>query len=614
MTAPLTVVRIALQNFMPFEGDHEIRISTGPVLVAAPNFHGKSSLLESIGWCLYGAQATRFRSKDAVIHNAQKTAIVEVELSDGTVVTRFRSRGSADRLEISTGTAVEISALLGIDADGYAKLCHLDQGASLTLAHSTEAVRRDIILGWIGASSRRWERAAEVVAARVAALRVELEQKRGVAAYVRGLGSPLPASARAQLESAVTIAERELAQARDELDVLSLRAAAKDAAARLAAAQSALRDASIPEDDITARREAETHAIETEVAARRRADAVTRLAVLGFDGRCPMTATTCPVPDEVGRHRAAIEARARDAVAEAEAARAARAGAEAARARLEREERELARLRDDYERARAAFVGARDAYEMTRSVVGDTRADVPAVEARLAAIQERRAEMMGALEADDAIVAARRDLPAVETEISRLETQLAGALLLSRALAAVPGPVADAVAAVEAAAGAMLDGTGLAVRIGWRRDTARWTPGCRCGYLFPSARARECAWCGAERQREQVPAFDVLVNDGDGWDDVRFKSGAAKAMVLTALRLAAGAANPDLRVGWRNLDEGFGELDRERAAGLARLLERAPLVGVGQVLVVSHDPALAHAIRTSIRIERHGGGRRIVIP
>jgi DNA repair exonuclease SbcCD ATPase subunit len=602
------LVRIRLENFMAFRGEHVLELGPGAYLVTGANYNGKSSLLEAVGWCFFGSSRSRFRSRDAVIHNSEERATVEILLSDGTTVTRTRARGSADLLDVSPEISIE--SLLGIDHEGYGRLCHLDQGASLALAHATEAHRREVVLGWIGTASRRWDHAAAAVSARVRDLRAELERARGAIDQIRAGGEPASDEERDTLRQALAAAEMEMARARRAMLALDLGGARAAAAARLRAATEALRQAprNAPSDD---QRAEEVQLIEADATTRREAEALGRLARHGFDGSCPITATPCPAAAQVREQQGLIVARASAAATRANHASGARAAAAARRADVARADGHRDLLRREYEVARSSFLEARDRYA---ALAGDV---VPEPAQNWRSIEEEQGAVARALAAqlvrDDRRREDRAALVRLETEVAKLETELAGAVLLARGIAAVPGPIAHAVAQVEASAAAMLDGTGLTMRVTWRRDTAKLVPGCACGFAF-AGRQRDCGWCGAERAKEQIPAFDILVDDGDGEDEIRHKSGAAKALAPTALRLAAGAANPELRVGWRILDEGFGELDRERAAMLVRMVQRAATVGVSQVLVVSHDPAMQAAFEQRVVVERAGTSRRIVIP
>lgn len=597
------VARIRLIDFMAFAGEHDVDLPAGAVLVTGPNYVGKSSLLESVGWCLYGHARSRFRSRDAVIHGDARRAVVELVLSDGTTITRTRTRGSADLVDVAPEGNIETR--LGIDAEGYGRLCHLDQGASLALAHATEAHRREVVLGWIGEVSRRWDQAGTRVRARVVELRSRLDQARGAIEQAREAGEPMTPDARAQLEREIADAEAELERARRAVLARRQREHVVEAARRLKAATDALAthpaDAVLDLDAVTAEEQA---AIEADATARRQAEALGRLVRHGFDGACPVTAQACPAAAHVRQQQDAIAARAAEAAGVATETAARRDAVTRERAERARTRTQHETVRREYEVARRAFLEARERLaELEHDL--DWQGDSDMLAELIRAGRDELAR-------DDARIRASEQLVRLEEGAARLETELAGALLLARAFSAVPGPVAHAVAQVEQVAAALLDGTGLTTRVAWRRDTARLVPGCYCGYVF-SGRQRECALCGTERAREQVPAFDILVDDGDGEDEIRHKSGAAKALATTALRLAAGAACPGLGVGWRILDEGFGELDAERARALARMVERAPSVGVSQVLLVSHDPVMQSAFERRVVIERVGNGRRVVV-
>ena len=105
--------------------------------------------------------------------------------------------------------------------------------------------------------------------------------------------------------------------------------------------------------------------------------------------------------------------------------------------------------------------------------------------------------------------------------------------------------------------------------------------------------------------------LEILVDDGSGEiEDVRAKSGGARVLVASALRLAASAMLRDLRgtpVGWACVDEPFGPLDAENREALARVFSgMLGAVGLEQAFVVSHDQALLDALPNRIVVERSG--------
>jgi DNA repair exonuclease SbcCD ATPase subunit len=96
---------VTLTNFRSYKGVHTFRPSNGTFFVLGENNDqgyssnggGKTSLLASIAWCLYGELATG-ASKDAVIFYGEDEVAVEVKF-EGLIVRRAKRRSKSEVLE-----------------------------------------------------------------------------------------------------------------------------------------------------------------------------------------------------------------------------------------------------------------------------------------------------------------------------------------------------------------------------------------------------------------------------------------------------------------------------------------------------------------------------------
>src|SRR5262249_29835197 len=149
----------------------------------------------------------------------------------------------------------------------------------------------------------------------------------------------------------------------------------------------------------------------------------------------------------------------------------------------------------------------------------------------------------------------------------------------SRALggSGIPARIAaQSLSGLEARANALLSGLGLSFSLTWERELADPALACdECGTVFDKkTRAKSCVTCGTPRGRKKSAELDVLGDDGSGEiEDVRAKSGGAKVLVASAIRLAGGMMlrerrGSPLEVAF--VDEPFGELDLENRDALAR--------------------------------------------
>jgi DNA sulfur modification protein DndD len=117
--------KIVLKDFRCFCGEHSIKFSTDPAknvtLIHAENGVGKTTLLNAMLWCFYGATTAKFERKtDLVNHDGLKagrdTAFVEVLFEHNDC--RYRARRYSGP---------------GAQSDRIFSIMRLDQGHSVTL-------------------------------------------------------------------------------------------------------------------------------------------------------------------------------------------------------------------------------------------------------------------------------------------------------------------------------------------------------------------------------------------------------------------------------------------------------------------------------------------------
>lgn len=589
------IAAIELEDWMRYAGAHRVELVPGVVLVRGPNWSGKSSLLDAVRWCLFGA--TRFRVEDEAIRRGALATRVLVQLSDGTRVERTRPIGGPTRcrVELADGTCAErrdaqglIDAHLGCDKRSYESGCHLVQGSALALVEAGPERRRDILVGWVGKRAKAWDRALAAARSGLGQATAALREARAAAAALTSLDDVDVAGCEAAVQ------ERRL-----ELGAIERELAGVEARERLHQARSRvieLRDEALElETRDAARAEAETELGAASADVRR----LEPLASGRFDGVCPAHGGTCPVPDQVVEQRDRIHdalglARARRAQA-ATAANQARGLAAAA----ERAAREWRDWIQQFNEASAAGPGQTGDPKALAAGLELARTALAQAEARLGAVREverRRAQL--------------QDI----ADIAGLEREVTVASLAYRALRVVAGPAAIAGSGIESVASRMVGGCDLGLRLEWSRVTREYDEDCAgCGHLAkPGSKATKCAGCGIERSLRRAPDLAILVQDGNGEEDVAVKSGGARVLVAMALRLASTLVDPEVRVGWRVIDEGLGELDRENASRFSAMLGTARELGIDQILLVSHDPATSSVADAVVEVVPGPDGARVL--
>lgn len=654
------VRRISLVNWMAFAGAHVVDdLPPGPIAVVGrytenarrSNWSGKTALLEAVRFALTGVH--RKRTDDSLITHDQALLVVEVELSTGLVVTRTRPRGgptvlsvvdpvNAPGLKMERDAAAEhLARVLRLPVADFDNTTWFGQGDVQALCGQTSGMRREVFARWLDLDM--WERMGKRAMQQAREARVGLEVARQA-----NNGTPPRPVGEIEAERAGLESRRVQAEADREQIAASLERAAATAgqlaniAARRADAEAATRalqtvreqlvalPVALPPEQFAAldeQRITERAALD---AAEREITEVGHLLGGRFDGQCPVTCEACPVADEVSGKRAAFVERGRVARLERDRAKTSlgeltgKVGE--ARTNDERRIRLVAQMNEATKRARSA----RQAFEEASAGVDVDvvrRAETERDDAR-AALARADADLreiglgLGRLaeeERQGALYATRQAARVRQVEVAERAAKVAQLVARGLGGSGIPARIAQvSLSGLEERANALLAGLGLSFTLTWERELADPAPACaECGHVYEKrTRARECPSCGAPRARKKSDELDVLVDDGSGEvEDVRAKSGGAKVLVASAIRLAGGMMlrerrGSPLEVAF--VDEPFGELDLENRDALARTFAGLlSSVGLEQAFVVSHDAQLLAGLPARIVVTREGSSSRL---
>lgn len=648
------VLHVKTVNWMAFSGTQEVGpLPTGAIALVGKytdnarrsNWSGKSAWLEAIRFAITGAH--RKRTDDACITYGADRMEVEIRMSTGLVVTRFRPRGGPTVLRVvdpvnlpgvvSEREAAEqhLARLIALPVDDFDNTSWFGQGDVQALCGKTSGVRREVFARWLELDL--WDRMGKRAQLAARDARTALD-------VAKGATNGAPPKPTNEIEAAlvdveaerlaidadrVAIAQRieamterrsaaaKLAHCRNEADI-----AAKQVEAiklQFAALRQPMDPARLAE--LEERKRAEQSACD---AATKSVQEAKRLIVGRFDGQCPVTCETCPVAEDISTKRAAFVERERTATAEVNRANAV---LEIVGAQVHSEHQAaltrtqlvgkmnvaVARLRD----ARKAL-DALDAVEEDRAEVDELFRKREENDAR----RNRNSQEQGQLIAEKRQAAAYVEREAHRAkQIETAEHEARIAQLVARALggSGIAARIAAAsLSGLEERANALLSGQGLSFTLTWERELADPAPACgECGHIFEKkSRAKECPACSTPRGRKKSDELDVLVDDGSGdVEDVRTKSGGAKVLVASAIRLAGGMMlrerrGSPLEVAF--IDEPFGELDLENRDALARTFSGLlSSVGLEQAFVVSHDAQLLSGLPAKLVVTRDGNTSRI---
>lgn len=630
---------VRLINWRCYKGEQDLDLEPTVYALTASeatnpdrsNWLGKSSFGEAIAWCLTG-ELRKDELADDWITRGEEQGGVELELSDGTFISRLRTKGSPTVLEVdlpkSDGTTLLLckeAAQAHLDAltggkEFYALTSFFGQGKIDQYVRMTPGQRTDVVSEWLNLGPLQ-EAEAAVRKNKLAPL--EKEQA-GIAARVQYLEANYPniGALITTLKTDIRAAEEAVIEAREAVAQASARAqtrASWQAAQRDRADLAKLRQelAGIKPARGRAKLEADVasalvvwqHTKEAESLVARETRAAEELARGAFDGQCPVSkGFACPASSEINK----------------------------------REHKNLTRVEELRTKGRALRTEVADAKLLHDVAVGNL-SELNKRATRISGLQEQietmeaRVAQFGDMKEPEQILADAPHEVALEhasrthAELLREKKQLEGfaaelkeAEPKLQALRAM-GSVYRAACLVLGRTGAQRvmaedalheiaehtntalkrAGVPLSVGVSWSRPTNRLDEACReCGYFFGKGQAvKACPECKAER----LPALDLrlcleLSADSGGADDITgfmFQLSASKW-----LRAYRDRGFPCLFV-----DEPFGSLDRHNrtalAARLHSMLEQD--FGVRQAFLVAHDSDTLDTLPARLVITSEGG-------
>lgn len=630
---------VEVGGWLPFGKSFALELPGGPIAVVGThsgdgrrsNRAGKTSLLEAVTWCLYGVH--RKRLDDAIIHRDSSEAVVAVDLG-ALRARRSRKRGQSTKLVVQldgnelTGKAAQeaIERAVGMGVDDYLATSCFRQGDVEAIINRTASERLSLVAEWLQQS--KWFDAKKIQSAKAVAAEQRLIANRSAVttlandlitdalrdamqaevARTRGRVVELEAQI-ATLQDKRVAAKQRVTIEQTTQQLQSLREEARQLRASLGGRGEAAQNRELAEQGLSRARQ--THA---SVASQ--LDELVQVRHLGFQGVCPVTCEECPVAEEVTE-----VARAADELLE-ERKRAEKTASGVVRdltsvyAEARTRESELERAATRYQ----ALVERGKGLEATLASMETT----VEVDESLEELSEQLATLQHSWrEASERIGEIEQMLEAAEGSAKRhenllasgagLEAELRASRLALRAISSVPAKIAEQqLGELEREANELLADSGVSLRFSWQRELADKAPVCdECGYIYRDKRADECPGCHAVRGRKMAQELELLCDDGSGSEeDVRYNSGGTRAIVGSAVRLAASAMLRRLRssqAAWAIVDEPFGPLDAENREMLARTFAgMLGSVGLEQALVVSHDPALLAALPHRIVVDKRG--------
>jgi len=628
MSAPnrFHVERICDENFMPFRGSNGVALSKGVYGIVGRNRSGKSALLESMLFALYGRGRDVDQINDYVHADAKKmSSVLALATSNGGFeIDRGRLSNSSyveiggSRMKVAIADS-EVERVVGLSKADFVRTCFVLQGDLHGLMDETSAKIQDDLTRWLGVSF--WHEVEKRINADLNDLKKEVERLR----TLRAVYEP---------KIDIVVDQREIAAAKKRIDKLEKVASNVGSVAdQIEEAEEAVERAEGLErnrerfDDLK-RAPDNLKQIEADiskkvacrdellmrksVAERKHEEAQANL--VGFDGVCPIDGGDCPRSSEICENEKVLAEKASEALRELRKAEedvrvasddlkslerlqtALRANVRelnAVEARIEsmQDAGTVAERKKDLARLKKAAAGKddpREELEELRSDLSDMLKDQAIREEACVEVEKIDRELLPKVEEDSAVltyakhVVGRRGIPSVQIESAAIEIEKMANDVLAKMQ-------------VEPR-----------VRFSFLSELGEKAKACSsCGAVFESG-ARRCSLCGATRGNEVVDKLSVKVVTGGRVQPFKLDSGGGKDLIALAVRIAISKF---LGVRVLFLDEVCGSLDDENLRLAVQLISRLTTEeGFDQVFVISHRSEIADALPANIVVEKDSSG------
>lgn len=619
-----------LRNWKCFAGEQTVELEPTTYAVVArldrdsrrSNWLGKSSLLGAPRYAMTG-KVSRHDGKLArswITRGADQGG-VDLELSDGTYVSRGFGRTGSEQLLVISPEGVEMRSAAAErwlaerygSPESWDQTWHLEQDETsrLVLMGSTE--RAALVSEWAGLE--RLEGAIEIQQKRVEMMQRECQQLSGDATT--------PLETREELEQRYAAAKQRHAEAKEAHDVemqrdrvyqewVTRKAEAEKLRARkndIVALEPEVAKLPAVRHDHEAKKRALDVANQALEETRKRTAELKQLSTSGFEGQCPVSrGFACPATVEINQRRKQHGADYKQAAT-----------------KLESAAEEAQRCADEERSARSivnTLIASQSRLDALRQFVEESTAHEPAraeappvadIQKALGRVVETNTEMTQIAElmrGVDERNKRRRDAVAeFERATEELKVARAALMVFTRAKRSIIKSVLDAVQGRTN--DALAGNVDLEVEVSWGREGRDFELSCsECGYHYgKSQAAKRCPECGVERAKQFIPDLRIQPSR---------QSGGARDLAGLMTQLAASAWRRDARgLEWNvaAIDEPFGGVDRANRAAIAVRLD--PILrgefGVEQAFVVAHDPDTLGALPGRIEIVSDGTHSRIEV-
>lgn len=639
----MIIEMIMIKNWLAFKGEHFLALPSGPISVVAQyetnsarsNWAGKTAFLESISWCLFGIHRKRY--EDDVIFEGEDNTEVHLFFDTGFEVRRSRKRGKTSKLLVAVPTDTNkkqwsekklaeslIEKELGFDADDFNATVCFSQGDTEAIVNRTSGERRKIISQWLELDV--WQRVYSRARSHVKNLVSEYDFKKKELEQIKNQITTLSQSDWLILRNeAVQFRDRrseELKSIDEELEKMVRHHEMKETYDLY---NSMIFEAKLLKKELTNTNVEGLEETRNELNMIKEELSVNRFEYMkkkkiydgGFTGRCPVIQKQCPVKDQIVLERTSIFNCCKEAEAKYEKCIILESDKEKKLSDLERLDVELMKKRERFKflvRQIKQLKPKADLFKnmpkLSDQYMYDLRVRRDELRTR---ISEKDTEIFKYDTNIQNLSEFKETCEKLETWINEQEKRIKIANFVMKATSStgVPSYVAESILLkLEERTNVLLSNSGLIVSFSFDRETRDLTPSCyECGYLFKGKRDKICPSCQTDRGMKRADELEILVDDGSGvLEDIKMKSGGARALVASSIRLAAGLMLKELRnsrCAFSIIDEPFGALDSENRRSLTNVFSgMLSAVGLEQAFIVSHDTELLDSLPGRILIVR----------
>ena len=626
------VTGIRIKNFARFRGEFTVApLEPKAYAIVArdeddadrSNYLGKTTLTVALRYCLYGVLPEAYDKLDDAISHGEDEMAVDVELSDGSFVSRERKRGSWTKLKIIASDPLvgeceshqeeaqrAILELVGLDLDNYDMCADVAQKTSDRFSTMKSTALTEVVSGWVGLD--RLVEAEDLAAKGLGTLTKELAT---LDAQVAQLGWATEAEGKlraAEMKSAQEkhVEDSRFAQTRNAI------IASHDQWVRHAARAvqgDTIRSAIIERKSEIAVAEEKTpkgvdiRAAETEAGIAlseerllnqevNRLKEVTRGA---FTGHCPvLPGFDCPAKATINASRdssmTALAIKQRQFVAK-----------DQEETRLSNKVNALKTLFDEQTARRARLLQLENRIVDFKESEDYIAKHGQPPEVAPEPITVDASPLVLAQRAYQEFLAARPSLVDCEAARPKLQRRIAAFRVAVLALEQAQRKLCEGVVQrIEQGANRRLESAGVDLRCEWLwgRETKKLATRCAtCGAEFPaSARVKQCQSCQQPRGLRVEPKLHVRFSA---------RSGGTEDLGGVAITLSAGEwvrRRHGSEWGVVVLDEPFASLDTAHRRALSGHLQKMVSDGVEQAFVIAHSRDVLESLPGRIEVVGRG--------